>query len=103
MTRNNGTTFIENMEPSPYWQQLLLQPSTYAFGIYALLGFLILSVSGFFAFSRHKLIDNLVSLLTKNENAPKYLTVYFKDGKDELPDELQPKNKQQTESMTLLE
>ena len=39
-------TFIENMEPSPYWQQLLLQPSTYAFGIYALLGFLVISISG---------------------------------------------------------
>ncbi len=35
------------MEPSPYWQQLLLQPSTYAFGIYALLGFLVISISGF--------------------------------------------------------
>jgi len=48
-----------------------------------------------------------VSLFTKSENAPKYLTVYFKEGKDELPDELQQKmiseKKQQAESMTLLE
>ncbi|CBY15120.1 unnamed protein product [Oikopleura dioica] len=85
--------FIENMEPSPYWQQLLLQPSTYAFGIYALLGFIVISIS--------------VSLFTKSENAPKYLTVYFKEEKDELPDELQQKmiseKIQQAESMTLLE
>ena len=43
-------SFIENIEPSPYWQQLLLQPSTYAFGIYALLGFLVISISGLSVF-----------------------------------------------------
>ncbi|CAG5102169.1 Oidioi.mRNA.OKI2018_I69.chr1.g174.t1.cds [Oikopleura dioica] len=84
-------TFIDNIEPSPYWQQALLEPSTYAFGIYALLGFLIISTS--------------VSYFTKKEDAPKYLTVYFKDGIDQLPEEFKHKTVEniKSESMTLLE